>query len=104
MANTSNARIPADMVYAPIDISDDVNREVVDVALLPQNWFAFPAPPECQAVGDSWIERGQTVALIAPSAVARIEANVLLNPAHRDFPRLTIGAIETMAIDSRLIR
>jgi RES domain-containing protein len=104
MVNASNARIPADMVYAPIDIPDDAGREVLDIAALPRNWSAFPAPLECQSAGDSWIERGQTVALIVPSAVARIETNVLLNPAHRDFARLTIGGIETMAIDSRLIR
>jgi RES domain-containing protein len=90
------------MVYAPIDVPDEVSREVLDTGALPQNWFAFPAPPECQSAGDLWIERAQTVALVVPSAVARIESNVLLNPAHRDFARLTIGGIEPMAIDSRL--
>jgi RES domain-containing protein len=102
MVNTSNAGIPADMVYAPIDIPDDVGREVLDVAALPQKWFVFPAPPTCRSAGDSWIESGRTVALVVPSAVARIEANVLLNPAHRDFARLTIGGIENIAIDRRL--
>jgi RES domain-containing protein len=92
------------MVYAPIEIPDDVRREVLEAGALPQNWFAFPAPPECQSAGDSWIERGQTVALVVPSAVARIETNVLLNPVHRDFARLTIGAIEPMEIDGRLTR
>lgn len=72
--------------------------------MLPPNWFDSPAPPECQRAGDSWIDRGQAVALIVPSAVARIEANALLNPAHRDFAHLAIGGIEAMAIDSRLIR
>ena len=104
MVNTSSARIPADMVYAPIDIPDEVGREALDVAVLPQNWFEPPAPLECQRAGDAWIERGQTVALIVPSAVARIESNVLLNPAHHDFARLVIGGVEAMAIDSRLIR
>jgi RES domain-containing protein len=104
MVNTSRAGIPADMVYAPIDIPDDVRREVLDVAALPQKWFAFPAPAACRSAGDSWIESGRTVALVVPSAVARIEANVLLNPAHRDFARLAIGAIENMAIDSRIRR
>jgi len=103
MVNISSARIPADMVYAPIDIPDDIRRDVLDVGSLPQTWFDSPAPPECQRAGDSWINRGKTVALIVPSAVARIEVNVLLNPTHRDFARLIIGGVEAMAIDNRLI-
>jgi RES domain-containing protein len=104
MANTSRARIPAEMVYGPIDLPDEVRRDVLDVTTLPKNWFEYPAPPECQRAGDSWVRASRTVALIVPSAVARLEANVLLNPAHSDFARLIIGGVETMAIDRRLIR
>lgn len=104
MANTGTARIPPAMVYAPVDIPDEIHPAVLDVVSLPRDWFVYPAPVECQLAGDSWIRRGEAVALVVPSAVARIESNVLLNPLHRDFARLTIGDIETMAIDDRLIR
>jgi RES domain-containing protein len=104
MVNVSSARIPEDMVFAPIDIPDDIRPTVLDVAALPKHWFDFPAPPECQLAGDDWVRRAQTVALVVPSAAARIETNVLLNPTHPDFSRLIIGEIEMMAIDKRLRR
>jgi RES domain-containing protein len=102
MVNTSSARIPADMMYAAIDIPNEVVPQKLDVAALPENWFAYPPPPECQILGDAWVRRGETVALVLPSAVARIDNNALLNPAHPDFTRLIIGKGELMAIDNRL--
>lgn len=102
MVNTSSARIPADMLYAPIDIPDDVTPEILDRAALPDGWFGYPPPPECQTIGDAWVSSGRTVALVVPSAVARIDCNLLLNPAHPDFTRLIIGKSDLMAIDDRL--
>jgi RES domain-containing protein len=104
MVNASSAPIPSGMVYASIDIPHEVLPETLEIAALPENWFRYPPPPECQLAGDSWVRRGETVALIVPSAVARIEKNVLLNPAHPDFGRLVIGDVEPMAIDDRLTR
>ncbi len=92
------------MVYVPMDISDEVRLDVLDIATLPQTWFDTAAPVACQLAGDSWVHRGETVGLIVPSAVARIETNVLLNPAHPDFVRIAVGSIDAMAIDHRLIR
>lgn len=102
MVNTSTPRIPSDMVYAPIDVPDDVRLDVLDITALPRDWFRSPAPPACRLVGDSWVKRRETVGLIVPSAVARIETNALLNPAHQDFARLVIGTIDVMTIDDRL--
>lgn len=104
IVNASSAGVPRDMVYAPIDIPETLRLEALDIATLPRNWADFPAPPECRRVGDDWTNRGETVGLIVPSAVARIDNNILLNPAHRDFQRLVIGTVDVMAIDRRLVR
>ena len=104
MVNASSPIIPPDMVYVPIDIPGEIRLDVLDIATLPRTWFDSPAPPECQLAGDSWLHRGETVGLVVPSAVARIETNVLLNPAHPDFIRIAVGSIDAMAIDHRLVR
>lgn len=104
MVNASTAQIPQAIVYVQVDIPDEVRLDVLEVSALPARWFEFPAPPECQHAGDLWASRGKTVGLIVPSAVARIEKNLLLNPAHPDFSRLTIGSSEEMGIDRRLRR
>jgi RES domain-containing protein len=102
MVNVSNSHIPVDMVYATVDIPDDVALDTLDPNVLPANWFEYPAPAECQRLGDRWAASGSSVGLRVPSAIARIEKNVLLNPAHRDFARLTIGESDTLSIDARL--
>ena len=102
IVNATGTKIPPDVVYAPLDIPDDLRIDVLEVSALPANWFTYPAPPECQQAGDAWIARGQTVAFAVPSAIVRIENNVLLNPAHRDFARIRIGRIEPMPVDQRL--
>jgi RES domain-containing protein len=99
MVNTSSVGIPSNMAYARVDVPGDLRLEVVDIAVLPTNWFDFPAPPECQTIGDSWVKRGETVGLVVPSAVARIETNTLLNAAHPEFERLTLGKIDAVAVD-----
>lgn len=104
MVNASAPRIPPGMVYVPVDIPDTLRLDVLDVATLPENWFLSPAPPQCRLAGDAWAHRGETVGLIVPSAVARIENNVLLNPKHADFGRLRIGKLDAIAIDERLVR
>jgi RES domain-containing protein len=104
MVNDSTRRAPPGMVCAPMDIPNESRLEVLDIAKLPHRWLDSPAPPECQLAGDSWVNHGETVGLVVPSAVARIETNVLLNPAHPDFVRIVVGNIDAMAIDDRLVR
>lgn len=104
MVNASSPKIPPDMVYVPVDIPEKAHLEVLDVATLPRNWFASPAPSQCQRAGDAWVHEGRTVGLVVPSSVARIENNVLLNPAHASFARLIRGSAEPLAIDARLVR
>ncbi len=102
MANATGTRIPPGMVYSTVDIPDDVAVETLDSATLAHNWHESPAPPELQAAGDAWVRRSDTVALIVPSAIARIEQNVLLNPAHPGFARLMIRDPIDIPVDRRL--
>lgn len=103
MANARPGRVPPGMVYSVVDIPDYL-VEILDVSRLPATWYEAPAPLECQAAGDEWVRGGSSVALLVPSAIARIENNVLLNPSHRDFAQVSIGATLNMPIDDRLRR
>jgi RES domain-containing protein len=101
-----NVRIvlaPPDTAYVSIDVPDDATVETLDAVGLPSDWFDYPAPADCQNIGDAWVLRGTSLGLLVPSAVARIEHNLLLNPAHADFRRLRVGDIENAPIDARLL-
>jgi len=76
----------------------------VDIGVLPRNWPDSPPPPALQAIGDEWLDSGRSAVLRVPSAVARIEFNYLLRPAHADFRKIGIGAQRPFALDRRLHR
>ena len=76
----------------------------LDLSLLPKSWEASPVPPAVQAIGDHWIRSGSSLALRMPSVVVPSGTNLLINPKHRDFRQLSVGAIEPYRFDSRLRR
>lgn len=70
---------------------------------LPSSWKDIPAGADTQAIGDAWIAAGKTVLLKVPSVIAPGEFNLLLNPAHPDLARLTIGPLAPFRFDARLV-
>ena len=84
------------------DIPDDL-IEVVDPAVLSSNWAAAPPPPEAQAVGDAWASMRRSTVLQVPSAVVPRSWIFLINPAHPDALRITVGESEPLRLDPRVI-
>jgi RES domain-containing protein len=83
---------PADLVAVEAELPDD-RAEVLDVAALPPDWRAVPAPDELKEIGAAWVRSARSLALVVPSAVVPQERNVLVNPAHVHLPVLrTLGA------------
>jgi RES domain-containing protein len=69
---------------------------------LPKGWDEFPYPQSAKVAGDKWIREGNSAALLVPSAVLRPEKNLLINPAHPDFGKIRIHAMEKKALDARV--
>lgn len=97
LVNASGTRLPSDTVYATIEIPDELVPEPLALELLPRNWDRTPAPRELASIGNDWAKSLRSVALRVPSAVAKIEHNVLLNPQHGDYRRLTFGTLQPYA-------
>jgi RES domain-containing protein len=74
----------------------------VDVRRLPRNWRRDPAPRQLQTVGNRWVRRGQSAVLQVPSAITG-EPNYLLNPAHPDFGKISVGRPTVFKLDARLV-
>lgn len=73
-------------------------------AALPVGWNGYPAPLQLRELGDTWIAAGRSAVLEVPSAVVPAEKNYLLNPAHRDFGKVTLGTPQRFSFDPRLAR
>jgi len=99
--NLDPALAPAALVLIAIDVPDSIITEV-DVATLPSDWRAYPAPDAVKDVGSEWAKEGTSAGLLVPSAVMPEEKNLLLNPEHPDFARVKIGKPSKFTFDSRM--
>lgn len=91
-------------VLIPVRIPDAIRVSEVDLASLPADWRALSTRDHLQAIGRDWLEQGATAVLAVPSVVLPAERNYLINPNHRDFAQIVVGAAEPLETDLRLMR
>ncbi|MGO8698175.1 MAG: RES family NAD+ phosphorylase [Limisphaerales bacterium] len=65
-------------------------------------WQVEPPPLSSKRFGDVWVLEARSAVLALPSVLISGEANYLLNPAHPDFKRISIGLPEKFTFDARL--
>lgn len=91
--------------YVIFDVSfDEALMTTVDPATLPKSWRRSPSPATVQQVGDDWSADGASAVLQLPSVIVPSEWNYLLNPAHPDFAKITIGPKQQIKFDPRLVK
>lgn len=93
---------PVDLVAIPLEISDDIAIESVEVKTLPADWRTFPPPPALAVIGEQWFRASRTAVLSVPSVVIPHERNFALNRTHRAFAQLSIGRSEPFSFDPRM--
>ena len=95
-------RLPHTQAVLAIEIPDDLAIEDLAAADLP-GWNA-PDQAVSRAFGDRWLAEARTAVLVVPSLVTQgREDNILLNPAHPEFARITHTPPEPVVWDKRLI-
>jgi len=96
-------KLPVISKYVAIPIQfDDALVETFPHANLPAGWDAEPPPPDSQHIGDAWVKAARSALIALPSVITG-ETNYLLNPAHPDFPKISIGKPEPFTFDPRLL-
>jgi RES domain-containing protein len=95
---------PIRFKYVAIPVNfDHALVEFVPPKTLPKNWRVEPPPPSSNRTGDAWVLGGRSAVLALPSVIVSGEPNFLLNPAHPDFKKISIGKPERFPFDSRLV-
>src|SRR5579871_6497324 len=94
---------PPDLVWVEIEIPEEIEASRLRVEDLPAKWFAS-RDDSLRHFGDEWVAAGETAVLMVPSAAIRGEWNVLLNPMHADFSRITMREPERFEFDLRMFR
>jgi RES domain-containing protein len=95
---------PGDLVLATAEIPDHVPSSKIDPNDLPPNWRDAAAPPQLARFGDEFVARAQYCLLFVPSVLAPEESNLLINPAHPDFGKITIYPVQPLRYDARMFR
>jgi RES domain-containing protein len=85
-----------------IKFSDSL-LETLPFRAVPADWQAEPPPASTKAIGDFWAKEARSAVLALPSVIVSSEINYLINPAHPDFRKISIGKPETFSFDPRLL-
>lgn len=95
-----NGILPDGQHFIEITCPTGTSYEVVTADVLPK-WIDAA---EARAFGSRWIADKRSAILIVPSYVARVETNVLINPAHVDAKAIKRGLETPVWWDKRLLR
>jgi RES domain-containing protein len=95
-----SGRLPPNQHYIKVTIPRGLNYERFSPPMLP-GWDRMPATVS-KAFGERWCLEKRSLILIVPSVVARLDHNVLINPAHMEFQSLEASLHEPVFWDRRL--
>lgn len=98
------ATLPDDYVMLTIDIPAQVKVKRLTEADLPANWQEFPHPSSTQDIGRDFVAENKYGVLFIPSVVTKGDHNVLINPNHVDFSKITISSMEKFPFDKRILK
>src|SRR5262245_44742429 len=97
-----SGEIPAGQHYVAITVPKGTSHQVVTKDHLP-GWD----PPEAEVsrrFGAQWVKERRSAILMVPSYVARIERNIVINPAHPESADIETSLPEPVWWDERLFR
>ena len=98
LAHTPVGDLPSAQVASRIVIPEDCTVPAVGKAEHPD----WRAGARSQRIGAEWAESGQSVALRVPSFIAQPWGwNVILNPLHPDFARVSVAEAVDVVWDAR---
>ncbi|HJR83538.1 MAG TPA: RES domain-containing protein [Sphingomicrobium sp.] len=96
----TNGRMPKHQVGVTYEAPNALKAVSIEPEALP-GWDK-PDMIASRAAGDAWLTAGESAILRVPSVVFSVERNVLLNPAHADFPKVRVVGSEPVRWDERL--
>lgn len=85
-----------------IQIPEALSVTIIKKEELVNDWHLFENYPITQAIGDAWIQKGETAILQVPSAIIAEESKFLLNTGHTDLKRVKLVKTEPFAFDPRI--
>lgn len=95
-----SGHLPPNQHHVRITLSKGMSYEIFSPPALP-GWDAMPATVS-KAFGERWCKEKRSAILLVPSVVARLDRNILINPAHPEFTTIAVSLHEPVFWDRRL--
>lgn len=94
-AHLDDAGLPLNRFLVRFDVPDKIwnARTTLHADALPATWSAIPAGRASVGLGSRWLKEGAAALLEVPSVIVPEESVVMINPAHRDTPRLKASVV-----------
>jgi RES domain-containing protein len=89
-------------VLVAIDIPDACQVYSPALTDLPPGWETMPTSSAAQMFGGAWITSASSLAMAVPSVIIPDERNILLNPSHPDYAKVTMAIIRPFVYDERM--
>lgn len=103
LVHANLGRVPKTHAVIEIAIPNEISTETAALEVL-SGWDAEDQIVS-RSCGDAWLEEQRSAVLLVPSAVTGgREHNVLLNPEHSDFERITASRPQDVSWDERLFQ
>ena len=98
------AKLPDNLMLVELQVPDDGGVLRIEADEIPADADVSGADRRTwyQRTGDAWLERAETLVLMAPSIIVPKEWNAMLNPAHPRMADVAIVASEPFRLDPRL--
>ena len=84
------------------EIPDNIRIERVPVKTLPENWRLRSSYSYCQAAGDTWYDKKDSLVLKVPSAIIPYEFNFVIKTTSPGIARIKIKDTRPFIPDERL--
>jgi RES domain-containing protein len=94
---------PKDLVSIKGTIPEGLEIARLNLEDLPARWYNT-RNESLRRFGDDWVRGSRSAVLLAPSAAILGEWNLLLNPVHPDFPRISFQKPQPFKFDLRMFR
>jgi RES domain-containing protein len=103
LTNADLEDLPADLVFASVEVPDNAKVHRVDIESLPEIWRNIdPAPAELTHIGSDWLQKNESLLMQVPSVIIPWEWNYVINPGSPQFDELTGFEVTPLQIDPRL--
>lgn len=94
--------IAKSLLAIPVEIPDSVAIHEILLESLDAGWDSSPPPDFTRDLGTDWVRKGSSAILRVPSAIIPSEHNLVMNPRHPDFAKVTAGDPQPFSLDDRV--